>query len=56
MVKEYKKTLSAPPKSRAVKKMKVMMGHKRRSAGRAEEERAALVKHICTTTSYKMAK
>lgn len=45
-----------PPKSRAVKTTKVMIGYKRRRRGRDEGERARVVKSICTTTSYKMAK
>lgn len=63
VIKEYKKTLSAPPKSRAVKMMKVMMGHQRRSAGKGGwgwggrgEKEAVVVKRICTTTGYNTAK
>lgn len=48
-----------PPKNRAVKKTKVMIGFKRRRAGRdagKKRKRARIVKSICTTTDYKMAK
>lgn len=45
-----------PPKNRAVKKTKVMIGFKCRRAGREKKKRARIVKSICTTTDYKMAK
>lgn len=57
--KDTKEALSLPPKSRAVKKTKVMIGWERGEGGGGgggRTERARVVKSICTTTSYKMAK